>query len=360
MIYANYWATTHYEQELNHDRFSRFYTKLLLFIPVGWWLSRQRYSSYLLAGCFVLGVIMTILINGLPSMPIKISLSSRLGLGFTNAQHGAMYGGSLLLISLCLIPKVFSISKVNLRFLAVVGIFFLTAFSLWIIIVTKSRGIWLGLAVVIPPGLFFLFRGLAYFKRHSTWKAIIASLLASTLLLIAVSQVGFVKSRMLAELDTRQLLLQGEFSKLPMSSIGIRVAQWSFAVDLIKERPLLGYGGDTKKWLIAQSPMPKKAKANFGHFHNSYLELAVAYGVLALGLFIAIITLLMYRSFKCLSASGGTHPFVYLGVLWPLFFAIANIFESYVMYRTGYALLAIVGGIIYGVTYRHIVNKAVD
>jgi O-antigen ligase len=96
--------------------------------------------------------------------------------------------------------------------------------------------------------------------------------------------------------------------------------------------------------------MPKGAIGNFGHFHKSYLELGVAYGLCATFIFMFMLGFLLYRVIKTYNDKQISAEFACLGTSWITFFTIINIFESYVMYRTGYFLFIIFGGIIYGIT----------
>jgi hypothetical protein len=59
---------------------------------------------------------------------------------------------------------------------------------------------------------------------------------------------------------------------------------------------------------------------------------------------------LLYRVIKTYNDKQISAEFACLGTSWITFFTIINIFESYVMYRTGYFLFIIFGGIIYGIT----------
>ena len=103
--------------------------------------------------------------------------------------------------------------------------------------------------------------------------------------------------------------------------------------------------------------MPEAAITGFGHFHNSYLELAVAYGLGAPVVFIAILLFLLIRALKARKNGHLSIEFTCFSVSWVTFFFIVNLFESYVMYRTGYFLLMLLGGIIYGVTSKSYINR---
>ncbi|MDA9004070.1 O-antigen ligase family protein [bacterium] len=353
MACVNHWAAGQYDPSLNHDRFSRFYIKLLLFIPIGGWLLIQKQAVYWMVAALALGIAISALFDSPTEDWSKMTIHSRMALGFGNAQHAAMYGGSLLLVALCMLPGTGRLNHLWGRWLARLGLLVLVLMGVLIVILTKTRGVWLGLIAALPIGAFFFIKSMPYFRRQHSWVSVAASVLLSVLITGSLLQLDMFSQRLKAELEVHQQVLQGELDNLPLGSTGIRLKQWGLAVELMKKRPLLGYGGDTKTLLIAESTLPKRAKNNFGHFHNSYLDLGVAYGVLAIGFFMAIMMYLMVRSLRYLGSPGAHSAFACLGLTWAVFFIITNGFESYVMYRTGYSLLGIVGGIIFALTSEH-------
>ena len=70
----------------------------------------------------------------------------------------------------------------------------------------------------------------------------------------------------------------------------LRITQWQFCWDLIKQRPLLGWG------LRNFSPL-YEAKMNywFGHPHNLWLMLGAEMGIIATSFLIGIVGSIMYR-----------------------------------------------------------------
>lgn len=116
------------------------------------------------------------------------------------------------------------------------------------------------------------------------------------ILLIIASSSESISSRVDNTVNYILHLSHLELKDIPTSSAGVRLHQWNLAIDLIKEKPILGHGGSTKKHLIKISNMPKQAMDDFGHFNNSYLELGVAYGLGAT--FIFILSFLLYRIIK--------------------------------------------------------------
>lgn len=73
----------------------------------------------------------------------------------------------------------------------------------------------------------------------------------------------------------------------------LRLTQWQFCWDLIKQRPLFGWG------LRNFTPL-YEAKMNFwfGHPHNLFLMLGAETGIFAILLFMGIVGTIMFQSFK--------------------------------------------------------------
>jgi O-antigen ligase len=140
----------------------------------------------------------------------------------------------------------------------------------------------------MPRAILSVRRGSPQIKFKSS---MLYTIILAILLVIASSSES-ISSRVNNILHLSHLELKG----IPASSAGVRLHQWNSAIDLIKQEPLSGYGGSTKKHLIKISDMPKRVIGNFDHSHNSYLELGVTYSLGAT--FIFMLGFLLYRLIK--------------------------------------------------------------
>jgi O-antigen ligase len=155
--------------------------------------------------------------------------------------------------------------------------------------------------------------------------------------------------RISSELYAIEQMQTHQLKDTPSTSATIRLTLWRTAAEAIAKRPLTGYGGAARKIVLKDAGLPVHLVGQIGHFHNSYLELWLSYGVLGPLVFIGILILLGWRLIaasrqKCLAPD-----FALFGLSWLAFFATVNIFESYVSYRSGAYLIFIVGGALYSI-----------
>ena len=366
MTLVNHMAVISYPfLDLNHEQFSKRYLRLFYFAFIGWWIIKQPKLVWPLIVCLSAAFIIEVVASGdiqkyfefevIPSRPHQVP---RFSFGFSNAQHSAIFAGSLLLFYLSISPKIITMTNKYYKITAVIFILTVLLSTVFVALVSQTRAVWLGLLIAsliaVIPWILLLSEKSKYFSR-SKITIFFCSLLIG--IIFALSFNTAISSRIESTAKDIVHLSTLEIKDIPTSSTGIRLHQWNLALELIKEKPLLGYGGATKKHLIKISTMPEAAITGFGHFHNSYLELAVAYGLGAPVVFIAILLFLLIRALKARKNGHLSIEFTCFSVSWVTFFFIVNLFESYVMYRTGYFLLMLLGGIIYGVTSKSYINR---
>lgn len=351
MILVNNWAEAAYPDEtLNHDRFMRHYIRLFLFLAVGWWLYKNETLATIMFSFLILSFLTKVALDASFLHWDSILSGRRMRFGFSNAQHAGIYAGSILFVTLFLQVKALQTPKVLARICLQILLSSIMAISIVIILSSQTRGIFIGLAAGLPILLVAWGIHSPIAKKLGRKKTIMASCLLIAFSLFFAFQHGSMEKRFTAATKTTSALIKGGINNTPITSSGIRLHQWHLAAQLIMERPLFGHGGATKEKLIRESSMPKAAISNFGHFHNSYLELGVAYGLGATFIFLFLLYFLFQRIIKALRTKQVSPYFGYMSVGWLAFFFTANIFESYIMYQSGYLLFAIIGGAIYGLS----------
>lgn len=337
--------------DVNHSSDSLDFVRMLFFVFVGWWVVKKPKTVWLLLTFLSIAFAVKVV----SSNQFLIILSSlnfpRADFGFSNAQHSAAFSGSLLITYISLSPLILRIKKPYLKAFAGALTLALLSLALLATLTSQTRAVWLGFFIVagiaIMPWL-ILFIGQK--DPRIKIKLLLFFTFSLITLIVVASLSSTISKKVKYTTDHILQLSQLKIEDMPTTSIGIRLHQWNLALDLIKERPISGHGGGSAKYLISTSDMPKGAITSFGHFHNSYLELGVAHGVGATILFIFILSFLAYRLIKAYRDNNIGLEFFFWGISWIVFFGIINIFESYVGSRTGYVLMIIFGGIIYGVT----------
>lgn len=322
-------------------------SRIFLFLPLAWWLGGSTRNTLTL-WCFAsIGVLLSPWVTGGGFAELFLGIQGqRVDFSISNAQHTGLLFGTLLigLITLSrrfIYPVYF---KWTLRAVWVLA----SLFSLLVVIVVQTRSVWLGLCIT---GIVSLLQQLKNQRsrlsaRHTLPAVAIAILVIVGAFSSFTNQI--IEKRLSAEKEIVTAVLDGEVEKLPYSSIAIRVQLWKAGLDFFLEKPLLGWGDNGKRIAINKSGwMPANVKANFGHLHNSYLELLVNYGLLGL---------LFYISFMIWIASSAVHArrrgdlpgdLLRFLLLFLAFWSTVNFFESFLFFWTGAFVLNIVlGGII--------------
>jgi len=107
-------------------------------------------------------------------------------------------------------------------------------------------------------------------------------------------------------------------------------------LDKISERPLTGFGAKIRKSVIQGSDiLPDHIKKNFGHFHNSYIEFTLAYGLVGLVFLLSVFIWVNYRMYHIAKNDKRYKSIWYFTFYGSVFMAVINIFESYVFFWTG-------------------------
>jgi O-antigen ligase len=248
---------------------------------------------------------------------------ARMDFGFQNAQHaGIMFATALLGISLACIA------------------FF--ALMLWGVLVTQVRAVWLGLVCSLLATIVFALihpRARLALKRLPNKRILLlASLVLAAAATAVLQPIDRIERRLAAEnISVEQISGATQFKQEYMSSSGIRIATWTAATGWILERPLLGWGARSVKQLLRQNPdLDKALEGRFGHLHNTYLELSVAVGLIAVALMFTIIfglAKMTEKQWKNGKIPTDTVLFLF-GFL--TFWAVVNMFESYLNYRSGF------------------------
>lgn len=178
---------------------------------------------------------------------------------------------------------------------------------LFYVIVLNSKGVWLALALVLPPALAFLAWS---FDRGPDRRRILALAVLLTMLIVAAAYLGSGRivsvagptiegasalmvdlARSGAPLDT--LRTYAEDGSFPASARA-RLQLISDSLDLIAAKPLFGWGPE---WADAWQNRTYKDHP-FELLHNSILEIAVRYGLFGLAFYGLILAWALGQMFR--------------------------------------------------------------
>lgn len=324
--------------------------KLFIFIAVAWWLGGSTARTLLVWSLALLGYIIALFVHGDGLAEwVKGLGGERVDFGIRNAQHAAMFFGTGLLGLLAfaqrsLVPGDWAIIRRLAWVLA-------TVLCLVGVIITQTRGIWLALLVALPVmAVLFSWWFLRVHPLKHARTVLFCSLLAALVIGVPAANFGYdaIADRMERERPAIESILAGDFSKVPYNSAGIRFHTWRAAAEWIAERPIVGWGGDGRSLAIDETQwLPQWVKDQYGHLHNYFLELWVAYGLLGVSVF-AVLVFLVGRG-TWLAWRGGVMPndMALFSFSFFIYWVIVNQFESYLSFWTGvFVHNLVVGGLV--------------
>ena len=143
-------------------------------------------------------------------------------------------------------------------------------------------------------------------------------------------------------------VLEGQFEELPRTGAGVRIQTWYAAMQWIAERPIVGWGAKGRSLAIDETEwLSDWVKDHFGHLHNFFLEILIAYGLLGLAVIGALAAWVGRATW--LAWRGGVLPgdMALFSVGFFIYWLIVNQFESYNSFWTGvYVQNLVLGGLI--------------
>ncbi|WP_243836028.1 O-antigen ligase family protein [Modicisalibacter xianhensis] len=324
--------------------------KLFIFISVAWWLGGSTRRTLLIWSLALTGFFLGLLIHGNGLAEWRNGFAGlRVDFGIRNAQHTAMYFGTGLLGLLAFARR--SLASGNWALVRRLAWVLAMALCVAGLIVTQTRGIWLALGVALPlmAALFAWW----YLRTHPVRQArlmLLGGFLAVVLVGIPTVEIAYspIANRVTKELPAIESILAGDFEAVPYNSSGVRFHTWRAATEWIAERPIVGWGGDGRSLAIDETQwLPQWVKDHFGHLHNYFLELWVAYGLLGVAVFAGLAFWVGRGTW--LAWRGGVLPsdMALFGVAFFLYWIIVNQFESYNSFWTGvFVHNLVVGGLV--------------
>lgn len=325
--------------------------KLFIFIGIAWWLGGSTRWTLALWGAGVLGYVIAAFAHGGGVQEWLAGLNGqRVGFGIRNKQHGSMLFGVCLLGLIVFSRRVFMHSgqgRLSLMF----GWVVLALISLTGVLIGQTRAVWLALCVAAFVGIAIWLMWLA--KSHGARHMLRSVFIVSCVLVVVGMGAMYafkdtLSQRIARESPVIEKVLEGDLQNVPYSSVGIRIHTWVAAGEWIAERPLVGWGGEGRGLVIDHTPwLPESVKENFGHLHNFFLEVWVAYGLLGLGVIATLAFWIGRGTWLAWRAGVIPNDMALFGAAFFVYWMIVNQFESYNSFWTGvYVHNLIVGGLV--------------
>lgn len=308
---------------------------LFMFALVAIWVKNNKNRQVILYSSLVVSFIVTALYdNHLHNSIYLGAVGNRIDFGMHNAQFTSMLSAVILFLtvylSYCHFPKI-----TKSRFILYPILMFVVLFSIFSIYASQSRQAWLAIIILL------LF--LPFFQQKKT--KIRNIIVGYTLLLItiaAIFQYEPIKQRVLYEPELVSAIVNKDFDNLPMSNMGVRLNSWIEAVNWIKENPIFGSDFNSISFITRESKKFQDAGLmQFGHLHNTYMEIIVAYGALGV-----LFYCLFYKEIIKNISENKKHEERILLFCFLLFWLIINFFESFNHKGLGlYAHTIVLGGL---------------
>jgi O-antigen ligase len=337
------------------------YAKIALIPVVAWWLGgsprRVTMTLALAVAGFLLGV--TFQDGGFIDSFAAIKAHQRVGLGYKNWEHVSIYAAFSLLVLLIFGHRILELFG-RYRAVGLLIVSLSAVYCLIIIIAVQTRATWLGLLVAGCVGValrYLILRPRGQPESGNGKVRLVSAIGVGLALLLAGSALDLgemINKRLAQERQVFETIMSGDLKDVPLTSVGIRVRIWLQATEWIAERPLIGWGPKARETLFENGELPSVIAQRFGvhHFHNQFLELAVAYGLIGVAFFVAITAIVGMRGWRAWKDGRMPDEVMLFGVTFFVYWQLVNGAESYFNYSTGEYLNAIVAGAFYTFVHR--------
>ncbi|MGX2041931.1 O-antigen ligase family protein [Methylocaldum sp. MU1018] len=338
--------------------------KLFAFLPLAWWLRadlrRIHWTLILATTGLLIGMLSRADWSSVLHMTVNERTGFKLKIIFSGLVSAAVVMGLLIYA-----PRVRNGSSDALRH-AVRLAFWLVALYLssYMLIASKSRGAWLAALIAIPCalGIRYLWNTEKAERPHGRSLPFLLLPLAVLAALLVLNR-GEILTRLNQENGIVSSILQGETRNLPRTSIGFRHDIQKFGLQKYLERPWFGWGPGSTEHLIETSGRPElihpqtKGAAWMDHFHNTYLEILVRFGIFGT-LLLAATTFLIVKTLWRAYRTGllpKDHFAFLIGSLGLL--AIWSLFDFRILHGDCRAYWILLAGIAYSFAWRPEVTR---
>ena len=321
--------------------------RIYLFIPIAWWLGGNNRTIALFLGTALVGLFFACLQDPNFNQTLaQIFQGWRVDFGILNAQHVALFFSLGLIGCLSYLPGALKLQKLSHRIGYITLLISGVAVCTVGIIATQTRAAFLALTIAFGAAIVLGIIRLIKTKKNklnfkALWSTLIVVLIVGS---ITVASRHSLINSIRSESGTFKAVITGDWQNIPYTSVGVRVNTWLQALEWIAQKPFIGYGGKVRTDIIKQSTRhPDWVKEAFGHFHNSYVEITLAFGLFGLALALAPVVSSFKRS---VSFSNPRHNFALFGLV---IFLVMNMFESYLFFWVGPFMLTLIIGPIFSI-----------
>tara|TARA_R110002110_G_scaffold43803_2_gene135665 strand:+ start:26248 stop:27579 length:1332 start_codon:yes stop_codon:yes gene_type:complete len=320
------------------DRLGRW----MLFLFIAFWLAGKAEAvRYLWLGA-IGGLLLAPWVTGGGHAEIARGFAGeRVDFGLRNAQHTAMFFGAAFLSLYALALSRIGQQRLPRLTLALLALALLLTGAG--VMITQTRGIWLGTAIGIAVISLLKMRILARRRQWTAARALPILLAATALLTLATVLAIQLFGKFEEGRGTFDQLESLEVEALQYDSVGIRVRYWIYGLPWILERPATGWGINGSHLISQRSEaLTPELKLIYTHLHSSYLDLAAQYGLPGVLLFLGLVLWLLLQSRRAWQRQAMPDATFLFIAGFTVFWLIINLFEAYMLYSSGRYLLNLV------------------
>ncbi|WP_317931188.1 O-antigen ligase family protein [Halioxenophilus sp. WMMB6] len=325
-----------------------------MLIPIAFFTRHHTSHPFILWSIALLALLLTPWSTGGGNAEILRALHhERIDFNLRNAEHmGMLFGTGVIGLTAFSYRCLILARKHKLLWLTPLYLLAWLA-TLLAVLASQTRAVWFSLAITLACGFIWL-----------VWRAIIAwregnrrtLRLTAYSLAVAVAVIGIfsvlfadvVQTRIDEMEPTKLINLVQNPEQAAEQSVRVRLATWQEALRWIRQRPVLGWGGKGRAAVVqATSQLNEQEKQGFNHLHNSYLDIAVNFGVAGLVLLFLLLGYITRTVYQRVQSGGLASDLLLFWCLFLVYWLIVNLFESYMFFGTGsYALGIIAGGVL--------------
>lgn len=179
------------------------------------------------------------------------------------------------------------------------------------IVLSQTRGAYIGMALV--------FASMLVIKRPPK-RVIIPLITATAILGLGLSMLNPTIRYKLGSIFKGANSAVNTTVKAPDQSIGIRLALWKTGFNMIKERPVLGFGpGSVKKLFPVYCPKPFPDNDVWGSLHNLYIHQTAERGLVGLAALLALFGAMLAAALRSFRAAPSAYTIWALAIMLPWF-----------------------------------------
>ncbi len=293
-------------------------TSLFLFALIAIWINGSNVRRIVIFSSLILSFIVTAFCDIYTNNTLSLAISGqRIDYGMHNAQFTSMLSVVVCMLTIYILTKV-NIDNKPTQYSFYIICILIIFFSLFSLYASQSRQSWLAtifVLVLLPTVALGL-------KRI---KMLTISYSIFILAAVCIFNFNVIPKRIYSEENVISSLVEGDWDNIPMTNIGIRVNSWIEAGKWILERPLLGSDYHSISYVTRTAEKFQTARLQgFGHLHNYFLEVWVAFGVVGL-----IFLIVFYREIFINIVKNQGKEERYLLYSFLVFWFIISMFESY-------------------------------